>query len=127
VDTRGPAVTDDAIESRLRVYRVAGPPATLRRRVLSAYDRTLTDIAIGWVVAGAVGACLYLSAWMSDRSMQQRIEAMLQQPEVAEQVQEATAILGEPAREIVALTLLAARENEPPRGDGRSAEDQDQW
>ena len=117
---------DDSIESRLRSYRVSGPPAGLRRRVLHPYDRTLTDIAIGWVIAGAVTVCLYLSAWMSDRSMQQRIEAMLQQPEVVEQVQEATAIMGEPATEIVALTLVA-RENEPRQVDRLGPEDQEQW
>jgi hypothetical protein len=120
-------MTDDSIEGRLRLYRVAGPSAGLRRRVLFAYDRTLSDFAIGWAIAGAVAACLYLSAWMSDRSIQQRIETMLQQPEVVEQVQEATAILGEPAREIVALTLLAGRENEPRELDALSPEDQDQW
>ena len=120
-------MTDDPLEGRLRLYRVAGPPADLRHRVLAGPDRTLADLALGWVIAGAVTACVCLSAWMSDRSMQQRIEAMLQQPEVVEQVREATAIMGEPAREMVALTLLAAQESEPRRVDGLSPEDQDQW
>jgi hypothetical protein len=66
---------------------------------------------LGWIVAGAVAACLCVSAWISDRALQERIEMMLRDPEASAQVEEATAILGEPAREGVVLTRLAIWES----------------
>jgi len=121
-------MTDVELEGRLRRYRVVGPSPDLRRRVLTAPQRHgLSDFAIGWIVAGVVAACLCVSGWISDRALQERIQTMLRDPEVAAQVQEATAILGEPAIEGVVLTRLAIWESEPRDRDASVPEDSLPW
>ena len=121
-------MTDDELEGRLRRYRVVGPSADLRRRALAVpHCHGPSDFAIGWIVAGAVAACLCVSAWNSDRALQERVETMLRDPDVSAQIQEATAILGEPAREGVVLTRLAIWESESRDRDASVPEGAFPW
>ena len=120
-------MTDDPIESRLRLYRVAGPTADLRRRVLAGSHQTLSDVAIGWVIAAGVAACLCLSAWRAEGEMQRRIEVLLEDPEVAVRVTEASAILGEEGGRALALALLANRADESANVDAAAPGEHGSW
>jgi anti-sigma factor RsiW len=60
---------DDELESRLRAYGPAGPPPTLRRRVLSAAVRPRSTVR-EWLPALAASLIAVLFYWLaaSDRS-----------------------------------------------------------
>jgi hypothetical protein len=108
-------MTDEELERRLRQWRVGGPSADVRRRVLAAPppNSHRSDFVVGWVIAMTAAGCVCVSAWMTQRTMRDRLEVILLESDVAAQIQNVEAFLGPQARERILLSLLAA---EPPEG-----------
>ena len=103
-------MTDEELERRLRQWRVSGPAADVRRRVLAAPpprpDRF--DFMVGWVIAMIAAAWLCASAWLAERTLRDRIETIPVESDIAAQMHEAEALLGPQGRNRIMLSLLAA-------------------